>query len=102
MASPDDVGTYSADTPAQSAALRTYAQQASAVTGAGGETCAPPEVAQARMACEDILREGAAHHMTYLNRDYYEGFFAQWLSPFRWSRILGENAARRSARVEAR
>ncbi len=30
------------------------------------------------MTCEDILREGAAYHMTYLNRDYYEGFFAQW------------------------
>lgn len=78
LASPDDVGTYFADTAAQSQALRAYAQQASAVTGAGGETCEPPEPAQARMACADILREGAAHHMSYLNRDYYEGFFAQW------------------------
>lgn len=78
LASPDDVGTYWASTPQQSAALRTYAQQASATTGAGGETCAPPVAAQARMTCEDILREGAAYHMTYLNRDYYEGFFAQW------------------------
>lgn len=78
LASPDDVGTYFAETAAQSQALRAYAQQASAVTGAGGETCEPPEPAQARMACADILREGAAHHMSYLNRDYYEGFFAQW------------------------
>ncbi len=78
LASPDDVGTYFAETAAQSQALRTYAQQASAVTGAGGETCEPPEPAQARMACADILREGAAYHMSYLNRDYYEGFFAQW------------------------
>ncbi len=78
LASPDDVGTYFAETAAQSQALRAYAQQASAVTGAGGETCEPPEPAQARMACADILREGAAYHMSYLNRDYYEGFFAQW------------------------
>ena len=78
LASPDDVGTYWSGSPAESAALRTYAQQASAVTGTGGETCAPPVAAQARMACEDILREGAAYHMTYLNRDYYAGFFAQW------------------------
>ena len=78
LASPDDVGTYWSATPAESAALRTYAQQASAVTGAGGETCAPPDVARARMACEDILREGAAYHMTYLNRDYYTAFFARW------------------------
>jgi hypothetical protein len=78
LASADDVGTYFSENPSESEALRTYAQQASAVTGAGGETCAPPEPAQARMACADILREGAAYHMSYLNRDYYEGFFAQW------------------------
>lgn len=78
LASADDVGTYFSQTAAQSEALRAYAQQASAVTGAGGETCAPPVPAQARMACADILREGAAYHMSYLNRDYYAGFFAQW------------------------
>lgn len=78
LASPDDVGTYFADTTAASQALRTYAQQSGAVTGAGGETCAPPEPAQARMTCADILREGEAYHMSYLNRDYYAGFFAQW------------------------
>ena len=37
LASPDDVGTYWASTPQQSAALRTYAQQASATTGAGAK-----------------------------------------------------------------
>lgn len=78
LASADDVGTYFSETPSSSDALRTYAQQASAVTGAGGETCSPPEPTQARMACADILREGAAYHMSYLNRDYYAGFFAQW------------------------
>jgi hypothetical protein len=78
LASSDDVGTYFAETTAESQTLRSYAQQASAVTGAGGETCAPPEPAQARMTCADILREGAQYHMSYLNRDYYEGFFAQW------------------------
>ena len=49
LASSDDVGTYFAETTAESQTLRSYAQQASAVTGAGGETCAPPEPAQARM-----------------------------------------------------
>lgn len=78
LASADDVGTYFSQTAAESESLRAYAQQASAVTGAGGETCAPPVPTQARMACADILREGAAYHMSYLNRDYYAGFFAQW------------------------
>ena len=57
-ASPDDVGTYFAETAAQLQALRAYAQQASAVTGAGARPSEPPEPAQARMACADILREG--------------------------------------------
>ncbi|MFN3377536.1 MAG: DUF4832 domain-containing protein [Burkholderiaceae bacterium] len=78
LASPDDVGTYWASTPTQSAVLRSYAQAAASVTGAGGETCLPPQPAQARMACSDILREGAAYRMSYLNRDYYQGFFARW------------------------
>lgn len=78
LASTDDVGTYFAATAAESTALRTYAQQATGATGAGGETCAPPAPEQARMDCADILREGAAYHMSYLNRDYYEGFFARW------------------------
>lgn len=78
LASPDDVGTYFAETAAESSALRSYAQEATGATGAGGETCAPPVPAQARMDCADILREGAAYHMSYLNRDYYEGFFARW------------------------
>lgn len=78
LASPDDVGTYWADTPAKSAQLRAYAQRASSVTGAGGETCAPPKPAQARMSCSDILREGAGYHMSYLNRDYFKGFFDRW------------------------
>ncbi len=42
LASTDDVGTYFAETVAESQALRTYAQKATTVTGAGGETCAPP------------------------------------------------------------
>lgn len=78
LASPDDVGTYFSEEPAQSAALRTYARQAGAVLPAGGETCYPPVEAQARMRCQDILAEGAAYGMSYLSRDYYEGFFNQW------------------------
>ncbi len=96
LASTDDVGTYFAETVAESQALRTYAQKATTVTGAGGETCAPPEPAQARMTCADILREGAAYHMSYLNRDYYGGFFAQWQA----GGCLAEVSRRLGYRVE--
>ena len=78
LASPDDVGTYWASTPQPSRRAAHLCPASQRHHGRGGETCAPPVAAQARMTCEDILREGAAYHMTYLNRDYYEGFFAQW------------------------
>lgn len=98
LASPDDVGTYFADTAAASSALRTYAQQASGATGAGGETCEPPELAQARMACADILSEGAAYHMVYLNREYYEGFLDRWQA----GGCLGEVSRRLGYRLALR
>ncbi len=78
LASPDDVGTYWASTPPAVCRAAHLCPASQRHHGRGGETCAPPVAAQARMTCEDILREGAAYHMTYLNRDYYEGFFAQW------------------------
>lgn len=76
LASPDDVGTY--DPPETATAMRNYMQQSSAMTAFGGETCLPPQVAEARMQCADILREGAQYHLTYLNQDYYAGFINNW------------------------
>jgi hypothetical protein len=75
LASPDDVGTYF---PNNSSALRSYAQTSGALNPSGGETCAPPDVAQARMSCPDILQEGAAYHMGYLNQDYFADFISNW------------------------
>jgi hypothetical protein len=75
LASVDDVGTYF---PNNSSALRSYAQTMGAVNPSGGETCAPPDVAQARMGCPDILQEGAAYHMGYLNQDYFADFITNW------------------------
>jgi Domain of unknown function (DUF4832)/Domain of unknown function (DUF4874) len=76
LASPDDVGTYFP--PGTAVTARARATQTSAVTAFGGETCAPPVVAEARMNCADILAEGAAYHLAYLNRDYYLPFFTNW------------------------
>ena len=78
LASPDDVGTYFAQTPAESTALRNYAQTATQVISHGGETCKPPDEAKARMSCSAILAEGQSYHLGYLNRSYYQGFFDRW------------------------
>ena len=78
LASPDDVGTYWASSASESTALRDYVQTASQATSHGGETCKPPNTAQARMSCSAILAEGQSYHLGYLNRDYYQGFFDSW------------------------
>ncbi len=78
LSSEHDVGTY--EPPEQSATLRAFMREHTAVTASGGETCNQPEPVGARTTCADILREGADYHMAYLNRDYYQGFFDQWES----------------------
>jgi Domain of unknown function (DUF4832)/Domain of unknown function (DUF4874) len=76
LSSPDDVGTYAP--PSAEGALRQYTKDATAITAFGGETCYVADVTQARMHCADILAEGAAYHLAYLNRDYYQPFFDNW------------------------
>jgi hypothetical protein len=65
-----DVGTYPDGEP-----QRSYIRQLSAVTPFGGETRQPPDPAQARNSCADILREGAEYHVSYLGEDYYTPTF---------------------------
>jgi Domain of unknown function (DUF4832)/Domain of unknown function (DUF4874) len=76
LASNDDVGTYFPSE--QNSALRAHVQATSDVTAFGGETCFPPVQQQARMTCADILAEGAAYRLAYLNRNYYLPFFDSW------------------------
>jgi len=78
LASNDDVGTYFPSD--QSATLRAQVTATSAVVSFGGETCWPPVPEQARMGCPDILAEGAAYALSYLNRGYYEPFFTRWIA----------------------
>ena len=70
LADDTDVGTYPDGEP-----QRSYIRQLSAVTPFGGETCQPPDPAQARNSCADILREGAEYHVSYLGEDYYTPTF---------------------------
>lgn len=75
LASDTDVGTYS-DDPVVRARQRRFVAKQSATTMFGGETCFPE--ATARMACSDILREGATFHVVTLGRDWYTGFHDAW------------------------
>jgi hypothetical protein len=76
LAGSDDVGTYYPTD--QSTILRQRAKDTGDVLAFGGETCLPPVKQEARMACSDILAEGAAYKLAYLNRDYYLPFFDNW------------------------
>jgi hypothetical protein len=55
-------------------------QATSDVVAFGGETCYPPVQQEARMSCADILSEGAAYRLAYLNRNYYQPFFDRWIA----------------------
>jgi hypothetical protein len=72
LSSPTDAGTYPADRPE----LRAAARRAAAHVPFGGETCdAPP----ARGRCADILEEGRAYGVTYLNDAFYRpSFHDRW------------------------
>lgn len=72
LSSPTDAGTYPADRPE----LRVAARRAAAHVPFGGETCdAPP----ARGRCADILEEGRAYGVTYLNDAFYRpAFHDRW------------------------
>ena len=80
MASPTDVGTY--PTGSTGTTLRQHMQAFGQVAPFGGETCNPaddPNPAP-RLGCADILAEGPAYGLTYLNRDYWTGFHDSWVS----------------------
>jgi Domain of unknown function (DUF4832)/Domain of unknown function (DUF4874) len=70
LAGPDDTGTYDNE------AARDYIRALSDQTGTGGETCAG--AAPLRTRCADVLSEGRAYHLSYLNAGYYEGFIDSW------------------------
>lgn len=76
LASPTDVGTYS-ESVADNTIQRDYAKNLTTFAPFGGETCNPTSdpVGQPRTSCADILQEGRAYHLTYLNREYYTTLF---------------------------
>ena len=76
LASATDVGTYSEDAATRQGE-RAYVQQLTRTAPFGGETCNPVDEqgAQPRTSCDDILREGRAYGLTYLNDDYYRDVF---------------------------
>jgi hypothetical protein len=71
LAGPTDSYTYT------STAQRTYAQALSANTAFGGETCGDAET-PLRMGCSDILSEGPAYHVAWLNSSDWAGFITAW------------------------
>lgn len=58
------------------AAQRAFMKKRTGLTVSGGETCTPQSTA--RKSCNDILREGAEYHMTYLSRTYHQDFINTW------------------------
>lgn len=97
LASQTDVGTFPEDSAARDR-MRSQIGAVTAVAPFGGETCNPADDpgATPRTSCADILREGAAFHLTYLNADYYRGLFQD-----RWDRegCMGEVRRRMGYRL---
>jgi hypothetical protein len=77
LASDTDVGSYAAD-PALRAQQRAYIAALGQVAPFGAETCWPPEPAQARTSCDDILAEGKTYALSYLNDSFYLPFIDGW------------------------
>ena len=71
LAGEGDTGTYSG----LSDPLREYAKALAKITPFGAETC---DIGTLRWDCPDILREGKAYSLTYLNRDFYAPFLDRW------------------------
>ncbi|CAN5348426.1 hypothetical protein BH09PSE5_BH09PSE5_19050 [soil metagenome] len=75
MSSDNDVGTY------QSNALtnnpqREYTKKITEYTPFGGETCSG--FSPTRQTCAQIIAEGPAYHLAYLNINFYTAFMTQW------------------------
>ena len=71
LSGPSDSGTYS------STAQRSYVQTLSANTAFGGENCADAEK-PLRNTCADILSEGPAYHLAWMNSSDWAGFITAW------------------------
>jgi hypothetical protein len=76
LASQTDVGTFPEE-PELRARLQARMADLTALAPFGGETCNPADDPGAvpRTGCDDIRREGARFHLTYLNADYYRRLF---------------------------
>ncbi len=76
LASDTDVGTYDEDAGPR-ARQRRYGEEQGDLAPFGGETCNPADDPdpRPRMACDDILGEGARYNLTYLNDSYYRRLF---------------------------
>ena len=72
LASADDLGTYEAPI----ARDMDYVADDSAYVPMGGETCG---VFPARTSCAAAMGELAAHHWSYLNREYHQGVIDGWV-----------------------
>ncbi|RZJ79169.1 MAG: DUF4874 domain-containing protein, partial [Brevundimonas sp.] len=92
LASDTDVGTYDED-PAVRARQRAVMQALGDIAPFGGETCNPADEtgARPRTGCDDILGEGAAFNLAYLNDHYYRRAFHE-----RWSQQGCMDQVRRS------
>jgi hypothetical protein len=71
QAGPTDSYTYT------STSQRTYAQALSDNTAFGGENCNNAET-PLRTSCSDILSEGKAYHLAWLNASDWSGFISAW------------------------
>jgi hypothetical protein len=77
MSNDSDVGTYSNNSLTNNP-QREYVKVSSEYAPYGGETCSG--FSPMRMKCSDILSEGPAYHLTYLNSVFYAAFYQQWKS----------------------
>jgi len=71
LAGPTDTGTY----PDQAA--RDYAMALTENASFGGETCQNADT-PLRSSCDDILAEGPAYHLAWLNNNYAPAFLDRW------------------------
>jgi hypothetical protein len=78
MSDNTDVGTYSSSTLGLGNPERARVAADTNYAPFGGETCSG--FSPQRLACSDILGEGAAYHLAYLNRLFYQAFFDSWTS----------------------
>ncbi|CAN5576130.1 hypothetical protein BH09PSE5_BH09PSE5_17150 [soil metagenome] len=75
MSSDSDVGTYQSNSLTNNP-QREYTKKVTEYGPFGGETCSG--FSPTRQTCAQILSEGPAYHLTYLNIVFYTAFMNQW------------------------